>query len=804
LKPEHHTGCSPIILDESYASPETAALHEVGYEGALVAQADSPRALFPMSAYGKPQPSQIHGFEIGRQYPESSFPFAAPPYGSQSSGQSTVSAPVYQNVPQMTSMAYQPSQPRPSSSYENQSGPYLNAASTPVPEVSTYSPSEGPEGTKFHAYISLYDLTSANIPLFYLGFGNSKCLATVTRMDQQGGVCQYMLATEIPPFVSTGWTSSQVPIYLFMENADGDLLAKVDVGNFSYLDAALQSASHTGQEGSSRKRKFSVDSDIMRSPASKRTSNQQLRPKDDYGAYSYSPVQTPNTSYTSYLSPNPYGSGQFNRTLSSYHGQTENRNMGYIYSSSPATPRAPLPDSSWSPYSNINPATRSSSHGLPSNVGVSRPPSGISISTANPPLIRTSTIQQSPSIAGSHGPGGQQFGSYSLYSHKAKLNIQGDLESMARNWTDDEWEAKRRLVLFKREQNGSTITTTFQAVSGEERPPSAICISCIYWEEKADYFVTSVDTIYLLEQLVAARFTVEEKNRIRRNLEGFRPLTVSKGKQDSEEFFKVIMAFPNPKPRNIEKDVKVFQWKDLANALKKIIGKYSASPSSTLPAAAAAPGPSGALLTPVSSTGYATESSSAGIAYASDHHGAVSPAGYGAPTAAAASSMALPPRVISPQDTRALSQHQHQHQHSHHHQHHHHQHHQPPHESQQQQQQPQPTTDLRSHWQSTSTTSAAHQLQYQALGNQSVGLGVRDGWEMPSMASMPYLGSSSAVGSSVSQAQTLSYQTPRVLPESSHAAAAAAGLVRGDGSKLQATQQHQPSPQHAGHQMPRP
>jgi hypothetical protein len=30
--------------------------------------------------------------------------------------------------------------------------------------------------------------------------------------------------------------------------------------------------------------------------------------------------------------------------------------------------------------------------------------------------------------------------------------------------------------------------------------------------------VTSVDTIYLLESLVAVRFTVEEKNRIRRNL----------------------------------------------------------------------------------------------------------------------------------------------------------------------------------------------------------------------------------------------------------------------------------------------
>ena len=86
--------------------------------------------------------------------------------------------------------------------------------------------------------------------------------------------------------------------------------------------------------------------------------------------------------------------------------------------------------------------------------------------------------------------------------------------------------------------------------------------------------MTSVDTIYLLEQLVNVRVTVEEKNRIRRNLEGFRPLTVSKAKADSEEFFKVIMGFPVPKPRNIEKDVKVFSWKILSHALKKIISKY--------------------------------------------------------------------------------------------------------------------------------------------------------------------------------------------------------------------------------------
>jgi hypothetical protein len=161
-----------------------------------------------------------------------------------------------------------------------------------------------------------------------------------------------------------------------------------------------------------------------------------------------------------------------------------------------------------------------------------------------------------------------------MYQTKASLKVEGDLETMVENWTREEREARRRLVEFKRSQNGSTITTTFAPVTLETRPPRSICVSCIWWEERDEYFITSVDTIYLLEQLVNVRFTVEEKNRIRRNLEGFRPLTVSKAKADSEDFFKVIMGFPTPKPRNIEKDVKVFAWKIVDHALKKIISKY--------------------------------------------------------------------------------------------------------------------------------------------------------------------------------------------------------------------------------------
>lgn len=202
---------------------------------------------------------------------------------------------------------------------------------------------------------------------------------------------------------------------------------------------------------------------------------------------------------------------------------------------------------------------------MTSRTSVLPPPSAI----APPVLVRATTLPQNGGATST-----QPFNPYSMYQTKAALKIEGDLDKMSEQWTNEEKETKRRLVEFKRSQHGSTITTSFAPVTLESKATRSICVSCIWWEEKEECYITSVDTIYLLEQLVNVRFTVEEKNRIRRNLEGFRPLTVSKAKPDSAAFFKVIMGFPNPKPRNIEKDVKVFPWKILSHALKKIISKY--------------------------------------------------------------------------------------------------------------------------------------------------------------------------------------------------------------------------------------
>ncbi|KAG8213786.1 hypothetical protein J3R82DRAFT_10498 [Butyriboletus roseoflavus] len=154
------------------------------------------------------------------------------------------------------------------------------------------------------------------------------------------------------------------------------------------------------------------------------------------------------------------------------------------------------------------------------------------------------------------------------------LDITTPLDTFCFDWEESELHAGRRL-------DGNRLIVSAERISQAEYDTEDIVISCIYREETDSCCVTSVDIIHLLQRLVDADFEVDEKNRIRRNLEGLRPTTVSKTRPGFESFFQRIMDFPEPKPRKIEKDVKVFDWKLLPHALDKILSKYSLYDSPT-------------------------------------------------------------------------------------------------------------------------------------------------------------------------------------------------------------------------------
>jgi hypothetical protein len=472
---------------------------------------------------------------------------------------------------------------------------------------------------------------------YFLMFGKRKCAASMGKLNQQGSVCQYIVKASAPPFYETGSHAAAVPVYLLMESDDGDSMFKVDVGSFHYFDATRQ---EIDGEDMARKRKRSVGSDAGEDHTiNKRPSSHLLRQKDDlsYGYSTYNDYMQPNSPYTSipqFSERSSYPMQQLPQRAVHHHQQQQ-----YFSGSTASSPQdlraSPQVSAAWSPYSTVSslmpspsgngqPNHTTNNNNVPATSRASTMPNLPSpgIGGGNPPLIRTSTLSQvvpqmasaTPSSMTANNGYNHNHNPY-MYTQKASLHLLGDLGAMTSNWTPSEMAASRRIVQFTRSQNGSVITASFRpypcpdssspplvggsgtrGAGGASGGPGErkILISCIWWEGRQGHYVTSVDTIYLLEQLVAARFTVEEKNRIRRNLEGFRPLTVSKGqggkasplgndkgkangKGDMEAFFKLVMGFGEPKPRNIEKDVKVFEWSCLGLALRKIIGKYVSS-----------------------------------------------------------------------------------------------------------------------------------------------------------------------------------------------------------------------------------
>ncbi|KAI0967202.1 hypothetical protein F4678DRAFT_475417 [Xylaria arbuscula] len=589
FEPQYHPQ-RPIIIDaDSIESPETVTLR---YEEEAAARAnggdlrgDSPPGLLGIGACPKPEPPPMHSFDSPRPYQDAQYPYSGQPFGAQQTENAAAA--------QLNHLAF---------AANSSASQYMPPV---VPTLTSYQPTSGGFGTKVIIKLSAaYEFVGPTTH-FFLSFGSHKSPAHAIRDGGDASGLGCVVSGDAPQLEDTRILSGNVPISLSIESADGQILANIDVGTFTYDTQAV------GAEGSHE--------DITRRPSSKSHEDNQSQQQQQQQQHTTSPKHEPQqeadqlteaaaTATNTY----PYAPAtQPGYDATGYSSNTNNNMLSTSYRSSYGAdyPRAPPPPllktPSWAhPYGSSLASPRSPPsihHATISRSAVTTLPMPTS---GAPQLIRTSTLQAASSSNSS------SMHPYAMYSAKAVLKINGDLESMASGWTPEECENGRRIVQFSKKQSGATLSTTFKPVPVNERPPTGIFISCIYWNEKRECFVTSVDTISLLEQLLAApsRFSVEEKNRIRRNLEGFRPLTVSKAKPDSEEFFKTIMGFPSPKPRNIEKDVKVFPWKILAPALKKIISKYSASPSNSSGIHHSVPqsyhptsGPP-ALLTPVSST----------------------------------------------------------------------------------------------------------------------------------------------------------------------------------------------------------
>ena len=596
---------SPVIVGDHYELAETAALqYSIDNQDDLMVKAALSAGLLPMPTCPKPYNSNVNG-KLPHSHSTAPSRFRSPLYTSRDPqkhasvrygltstfaeldvrrpSQAYSSFTVYnarrplqdlmylQNAPvgpanaqaepppmacdrQLDHLNYGASalyQPR--ATFEATPSNYHDFEFCKVFQVSGYSPPRGNQGARVCVYLeSTSDLISPTALTANLMFASCPIPATWTRLEaaEQHACYKYSFHATAPAFSETGSSTLKVPLHLQLKDQSRLDASSIYIGDWLYEGGTHLEHPSSIQEASRRKK--SLDFSTM-----------QRR-------------------YT------VYGRSELQQSL---RNEADSVGLQGLISSASTLPSAMRhaagQTSLWnSPFG--------AGYESPGNLQPNTPPSfQVSSTTPQRPgnwkFIRSNRIQQpsrGTTSAGSSPDG--DFSNYPTYDNRAVLEtkralleIRGDLGEMSGmngNWTPEERFAERRVVRLWREYNGSTINVFFIPLRADEQalPPEMdeLRISCIYWEEQCDYYITSVDTIALLE-LVFDDDTpnnIEEKNRIRRNLETYHPETISKA--NCEPFFELIMGFPSPKPCKIKKDVKVFKWSDLEQALNKVVSKF--------------------------------------------------------------------------------------------------------------------------------------------------------------------------------------------------------------------------------------
>lgn len=482
---------------------------------------------------------------------------------------------------------------QPRATFEATPSDYHDFESRKVFQVSGYSPQRGNQGARVCVYLqSTSDLISPTAQTANLMFASCPIPATWTRLEaaEQHACYKYSVHASAPAFSETGSSALKIPLHLQFKDQSRLDVSSIYIGDWLYEGGKHLEHRSSIQEASREKRVTHEQSGTPCSTERTTPSEHQITQSQDYASYAHPSASlaypqsldfsTMQRRYTA------YGRSELQQSL---RNEADSMGLQGLISgacTARSAMRYPTGQTSlWhSPFG--------AGYESPGNLQPNTPSFQVSPKTPQRPgnwnFIRSNRIQQPSRGTTSAGSSpDSSFSNYPTYENRAVLEIKRavleireDLNAMSGmngNWTPEERSAERRIVRFWREYHGSTINLFFIPLRADEQtlPPEMdeLRISCIYWEADRGYYVTSVDTIALLELVLdGATNSIEEKNRIRRNLETYNPECISKAKD--ERFFELIMGFPEPKPSKIKKDVKVFQWSKLEEALNKVVSKF--------------------------------------------------------------------------------------------------------------------------------------------------------------------------------------------------------------------------------------
>ena len=138
---------------------------------------------------------------------------------------------------------------------------YVATTPRPLPEVISYSPNQGPRGTKVTVYFrSIYDLDDPQVTPTIM-FGSKKCQSVLTKTTQSGSTThQYALSADAPPLTPTTTPSPEIPLCLTFEDQSVNWESpSMGFGGFTYLEQASPFFSFDSPPVGPKKRKLSPE-----------------------------------------------------------------------------------------------------------------------------------------------------------------------------------------------------------------------------------------------------------------------------------------------------------------------------------------------------------------------------------------------------------------------------------------------------------------------------------------------------------------------------------------------------------------
>jgi hypothetical protein len=197
---------TPVIFDGSFDSPGFGKAEPDNFADGLLAKSGT---LFSMSAYEKPTQASMLDFHTSTALhdPSAFAAYAQPPYAPHFVFPSN---PDVDHLHYVNGSEYRPPQPL--------EQPLVASDPRTRPEITSYTPQEGSEGSTVHVCLqTLHDLLAPPALSISLQFHSKRvdCMIQLLN-DTSELVKQYIVSAQVPAFISTGHHSFSVLTKFFL------------------------------------------------------------------------------------------------------------------------------------------------------------------------------------------------------------------------------------------------------------------------------------------------------------------------------------------------------------------------------------------------------------------------------------------------------------------------------------------------------------------------------------------------------------------------------------------------------------